>query len=467
MAATAAGISLSTGRSGRVHVNSTTVDAKNILLIVLDTVRASNLSMYGYGKSTTPNLARYAARGVRFDRAFATAPWTAPSHASMFTGRWPHELSIGWDTPLDGTYPTLAEHLSAHGYDTAGFVANTTYCSYETGLARGFAHFEDYDVTPRTVWLCSAIVRRSLTFLEKHPALADMFPGGGRAPSPLRKNAERINGDLLAWLAQRDTHRPYFAFVNYYDAHHPYLTPESQANVTPATERLLRSWWSLDKARLAPRQVAVARAAYDACITSLDRDIGRLLDELDRQGALRDTVVVITSDHGEHLGEHALYGHGTSLYREELHVPLVILAPAAKAGRIVTTPVSLRDLATTLVKLSNPSMASPFPGAPLPIVAESDGPRPPVRSEVAAPPEDDPNQGRSPARRGPLTSLVAWGFHYVRDADGREQLFDVDADPLEERDLAGKPAAATHLRRFRAAIDVAPMPLSKIASSHF
>ena len=83
---------------------------------------------------------------MRFDQAFATAPWTLPSHTSLFTGRWPHELTADWTVPLDGDYPTLAEYLAAHGYDTAGFVANLDYCGRETGLARGFAHYEDYPI---------------------------------------------------------------------------------------------------------------------------------------------------------------------------------------------------------------------------------------------------------------------------------------------------------------------------------
>ena len=121
-------------------------DARNVLLIVWDTVRAGNLSLHGYGRRTSPNLERLAGRGVRFDQAFATAPWTLPSHSSLFTGRWPHELTADWRSPLDETYPTLAEYLAAHGYDTAGFVANLDYCSRETGLSRGFAHYEDYPI---------------------------------------------------------------------------------------------------------------------------------------------------------------------------------------------------------------------------------------------------------------------------------------------------------------------------------
>src|SRR5262249_43485980 len=123
--------------------------ARNVLLLVWDTVRAQNLSLHGYSRRTTPNLQRLAARGVQFRHAFATAPWTLPSHASLFTGRWPHELSANWKTPLDEQVPTLAGRLSSRGYDTAGFVANLDFCSRETGLGRGFVHYEDY---PLSIW---------------------------------------------------------------------------------------------------------------------------------------------------------------------------------------------------------------------------------------------------------------------------------------------------------------------------
>ena len=119
-------------------------DAPNVLLIVLDTVRADHLSLYGYRRPTSPTLERLARRGVRFDEARATAPWTLPSHASLFTGRWPHELGVKWLTPWRGNDPTLAEYLGSRGYATAGFVANTLYCSYDSGLGRGFTRYDDY-----------------------------------------------------------------------------------------------------------------------------------------------------------------------------------------------------------------------------------------------------------------------------------------------------------------------------------
>ncbi len=116
----------------------------NVMLIVLDTVAAGHLSLHGYDRPTSPTLEGLARRGVRFDRVQATSSWTLPSHASFFTGRWPHELSVGWLTPLDATYPTLAEYLGSRGYATAGFVANTFYCGADTGLGRGFTVYRDY-----------------------------------------------------------------------------------------------------------------------------------------------------------------------------------------------------------------------------------------------------------------------------------------------------------------------------------
>ena len=119
-----------------------------MLLVVLDAVRADALGIYGAGRDTSPNLARLARRGVRFENARSTAPWTLASHASLFTGRWPSRLGTGIHQPLDATYPTLAEYLASRGYATAGFAANYAFCtSCFYGLDRGFAHYEDRPVS--------------------------------------------------------------------------------------------------------------------------------------------------------------------------------------------------------------------------------------------------------------------------------------------------------------------------------
>ena len=437
---------------------------RNVILAVLDTVRADRLGLYGYARDTTPNLDRLAARGVRFDRAFSTAPWTAPSHASLFTGRWPHELSIGWDRPLDRAYPTLAEVLADRGYSTAGFVANTTYCSYETGLDRGFDHYEDYDVTPRGVLLCSSVVERTLNFVHKHPSLAGWLGDDGRSAGD-RKDASRINRDFLGWLDGRGrTSSPFFAFLNYYDAHHPYLSPDPDAGPesarkprSPREFRLLKTWWERDKKGIEPDDVELAGDSYDRCIAYLDDQLGRLFDELDRRGVLDESVVIVTSDHGEHLGERQLFGHGCSVYRPELHVPLLVVAPGVfPRGVHIDRPVSLRDVPATVLDAIGIDGTSPFPGRSLARTwgdpKDLEGPSDLILSEIEAPPDDDPNGGLSPAARGPMTSAVDGEFHYIRGGDGREELYHLSRDPAEVRDLAAKPESSDTLARFRASI---------------
>jgi arylsulfatase A-like enzyme len=361
---------------------------------------------------------------------------------------------------------TLAEFLGARGYATAGFVANATYCSYETGLSRGFAHYEDYDVTLPEILLCSALVQRSLNFLHSRANLAfwpaDTAPLGGS-----RKSAARINRDFLRWVDRSrrdDPQRPFFAFLNYFDAHHPYFPPEpvslsgpalGRSPATAAEVRMIRTWWDLDKRRLSARDVALARDAYDRCIAYLDVQLGRLFEDLQQRGLLKNTLVIVTADHGEHFGERQIFGHGCSLYMPELHVPLLVFAPeGAAAGRVVATPVSLRDIAATVADLACSATNSPFPGQSLARFwdareARSAGRSEALLSEVDAPPEADPNHGASPACRGPLRSIVRGDWHYIRSGDGGEEMYDLAADPGELCNLAPAPGSQAMLERFR------------------
>ncbi|MBX6312588.1 MAG: sulfatase-like hydrolase/transferase [Isosphaeraceae bacterium] len=441
--------------------------APNVLLIVLDTVRADHLSLYGYHRATSPHLAKLARRGVRFAHARAPAPWTLPSHASMFTGRWPHELSARDDRPLDASEPTLAEFLAARGYATAGFVANTFFCNPWYGLGRGFHHYEGDDrslvATLRTSGLGRRIVRATVSARNARPdAYFD------------RKDAARINRDFLRWLPSRGD-RPFFAFLNYYDAHDPYVPPDSAPRrfglrpQGPADDELLRTWSVAGKLEPTPRNVALGRDSYDNCIAYLDEQLGQLFEELDRRGLLRNTVVIVTADHGEHFGEHGLFGHGNSLYGPEVHVPLLIVAPAGvPVDRVIPEPVSLRDLPATLADLLGFADQSPFPGRSLarlwepshPSAAESAVPVLSVltaHGEARKKPKRRSHDLPPPTRDLPLSqstvSLVADGKSYIRHADGREELYDLQNDPREEQNLAGTAEGLPRLEPFRRALD--------------
>jgi arylsulfatase A-like enzyme len=415
--------------------------ARNVVLIVWDTVRASYTSLHGYQRDTTPHLAEWARKGVRYDLALAPAPWTFPSHSTFFTGQWPFRLNSQWKYTLDAADPTLAEYLSSRGYQTAGFVANTDCCNYETGLDRGFAHYEDYATTPRSLlgrtvagkWILENLLSFGDHYDKKWIGLQS-------------RGAREINGAFLDWLGRRRPDRPFFAFLNYFDAHAPYIAPAGQQGrfgirpTTPGDYRILADFVTMDKNRISKRDVWLARDCYHDCIAFLDSQLGRLLDELQGQGLLEKTDVIITSDHGEEFGEHLFFGHSRNTNLDAIGVPLVILSPRAPGGRVVSSPVSLRDLPATVVDLLGLSAGSPFPGRSLTAYwGPGTGPFPGITSPAlteqaeAAAFQSRPSPGRE--HPGFQMSLVASGHHYIRHGMGLEQLYDLRVDPSERVNL--------------------------------
>ena len=423
-------------------------DSPNVILLVLDTVRALSLGAYGYERSNTPFLSQLAARGVRFDRAISSAPWTLPSHATMFTGRYPHELSAGWADPLDDTYPTLAERLSGHGYLTLGVAANLHYCSYEFGLTRGFARYRDYDVSLSEMMRTSKIAHAAVRLLNSF---------GGREISPGRQSATRINERLLAMLDERDagkdgSGRPFFAFANYYDAHGPYNPDPPYDTLFLGRQPSMRDS-GIDT--FTDADVRDLQAAYDASIAWLDAQLRDLFAQLESRGLLRNTLVIVTSDHGEEFNEHGLLNHGSSLYFPSVHVPLLVVHPGSvPASRVVEEPVTLRDLpATVLEAVHAPSSASlpgeslarwwrdgenPEGGAGSPLIAEVDYAQNLLKTFAIS--------------KGDMKSQVVGGRRYILRGDGHGELFDIRTDPWEQRELSGSAADSSAVAALRAAV---------------
>ncbi len=278
-----------------------------------------------------------------------------------------------------------------------------------------------------------------------------------------RKNADSINRAFLNWLShRREPRRPFFAFLNYFDAHSPYLPPAGTAfrfGLEPRTDAdfilLNELWTTVDKIRLAPHYRLLARDSYDNCLAYLDERLGELFDALQRSGVLDRTLVVVVADHGEELGEHALFDHGESLYRPEIRVPLLVVLPAGtQVSGVVKECVSLRDLPATIVDLLSLADSSPFPGRSLaklwrPHVRE-DTPADGAISELSGPNPSLPSQGRSPAARGPLTSVAEGEFVYIRnEGDGTEELFHERDDPLELRNRARDETMEPVLKQLR------------------
>ncbi len=472
------------GRSRQVRENARPLPppgSPNVLLIVLDTVAAGHLSLHGYHRATSPTLVELAGRGILFDAARAPSSWTLPSHATMFTGRWLHELSVGWLTPLDRNYPTLAEFLGDRGYATAGFVANTGYCGTDSGLARGFTRYQDFILPELTALKTTVLVNRALEglraivyFSEDWLATAGLLPCVKRLVGSLdddRKGAAAVNRELLDWLANRaQQERPFFTFLNYYDAHYPYQLPAGRLHrfglePTDRYQRLLiQQWGMLDKTTISPQGVEFAAAAYDDCIADLDERLGKLVDELGRRGVLDRTWLIIASDHGESFGEHAGYfGHGTSLYDTELHVPLLIIPPRTSATKLaVKEAVSLRDLAATIVDVVGQEAGSPFPGVSLARFWKRAAPvasiQHPFASQVlgeVVPSNPLLRDDRDlPRQLPPLGAVKGKDWSYIRrEGQVHEELYHLSEDAKEQRNLVGDLSAQTTLRQMRAALN--------------
>ena len=426
----------------------------NVLVVVLDTVRSQSVGLnrhvYGNNRQTTLRIEQFAAGGVVFDHALADSPWTTPTHASLFTGRHPHEHGADFQSPLDGRYPTLAESLSRYGYLTAGFVANVYKAGSHTGLARGFARYEDFTFSHNAFWKASCLwgpVKRTLTWL----GLGDMIY--------TRRTAEEINRSALRWLdSVADPKRPFFMFVNYFDAHAPYhVTDDAFEKYYDPTvaEKYRRTIWR-DNTKTDNRELIKLRLdTYEALVYYLDHYVGQLLDQLERRGKLNNTLVVITSDHGEQFGEHGYFGHSNSLFRQVIDVPLVMVLPGKipGGGRRITVPVGLCDVPSTVLDVLGLDNALGVGGRTLVHCWDErskDGGSVPVLCEVGTAVRQPDWQNAN----GPVKSVVADGLHYIRVyAENKELLFDFQADPEEQHDLAALPEARERLVRMRALLD--------------
>ena len=409
----------------------------NVLLVIFDTVRRANVSLYGYHRPTTRRITQWAKDAVVFDHAIAPAPWTLPTHATMFTGVRPGGLKADWLKPLPDDGPaTLAEILRSHGYQTGGFVANHFYTSWESGLERGFVHYDDYQLSLRLI-LANAAYGRSNFFNEVtnnrtlpglYFALRHFSLQRAIRPSYIPRLSSEVTEAFLEW--QRTTgDRPFFAFVNYMGAHRPYRVREP---------------WGTMFASIPKRRTD----GYDAAIARLDDEFGRMLDTLQKRGVLDNTLVILASDHGELFGEHGLVEHGNSLYRQLIEVPLVMRFPSGiPAGRRVGAMVTLRDVGATVLDVAG--FTDTFPGASLarywrdPVVADTDVA---ILSEL-----QKAINGGSLFRnsRAGLASLMDSRFHYIRGDEGVEELFEYRVDPEERHNVAGDPALRGELERLR------------------
>jgi arylsulfatase A-like enzyme len=409
---------------------------------VADTARADRFSANGYNRPTTPAIEALGRQGAVYLRAYTPAPWTLPAHASLFTGLYPsaHGADSG-NLHLDPALPLLARRLRDAGYRTQAYVANP-WVGKDYGFQEGFDTFDE-------VW-------RGV-----HGTEGDM-------------GAEILNEKVARWLDWRADNddaraRPFFIFVNYFEPHLPYNPPEPERGrflrpgADPVAVERLRHLKHPEEVRqilaapaggmLTAGDFAILSDLYDGEIAYVDRRAGELVGLLAARGLLDGTVVIVTSDHGEMIGEHGLMDHKLDVREPVLRIPLVLRYPAAVApGQRIDAPVMLQDVYPTLLALAG--VATPAPdrhaeARPLPGVAGLEAgpprglsPEDPLIAEHANPVEFLPVlRGVAPGidTRPWEHTLVAWqarGRKLIWASDGRHRVFDLTSDPGENVDLA-------------------------------
>ncbi len=382
----------------------------NVLLYLIDTLRADRVGAYGSKSGLTPRIDALARQGVVFENTTAASSWTKPSTATILTGLPP---AVHGATRIDRRLPpavqTLAEVLRDAGSRTGGWSANA-HVTAATGFAQGFERFEFLNELARG----EALDARALAWLDEAPAALDGNPA------------------------------PFFLYIHAIDPHAPYDPPEdlrrrfagSVPSGSGSLAKVEEVYRALDRRR-PEAQALLARMPplYDAEVAAIDRSFGGLLDELDRRGRLAETLVVVISDHGEEFGEHGGLGHGKTLYREVLDVPWILRLPGLTAGRRIATPAAHLDVMPTILGALGIPAGADLRGI------DRLAPEPRTNPLFAAL-EYEGRQGGS-VRLGNWHLVEPWSRKFGR----APKLFDLLSDPGETRDLAHeKPVRAGYLR---------------------
>ena len=388
----------------------------NIVIIVMDTARQDRLSCYGYDRDTSPRLRELARTSTVFGNAYSTSSWTSPAHASLFTGLFPIAHGVTQEHwRMSGDLVTLAEVLSQHGYETVGIVENPIL-SDKNGFDQGFS-----------VYYPTWRIDRAL----------------GKSPSERRSESGNTAADIFLETVRRDRDRPFFIFVNLIAPHSPYDSSE-QFEYEFVTERdisLVENLWRehyLGRRVLTEAELGHLSELYDAELLYTDHLVGIMMDGLRASGQWDDTFFVVTSDHGENIGDHGHVDHVFALNEALIRVPLIIRYPARfGSGSGDDRPVQLTDVFPTVLEAAGID-AEAFPDQGLSLLSDRIPADRAIFSEYYWPKQvlscldeadrDDP--ALAPFKRS-LRSVIVGGAKLVWASDGRHEVFDLATDPDE------------------------------------
>lgn len=397
----------------------------NVLLIVVDTLRADKLGCYRNPLGLTPHIDKLAAEGYRFSWAFSHAPWTLPATASLLTSSYPQQHGAGGShgdirnfKGINSEVRTLAECLWDQGYDTAAIV-NVLFLAEKFGLKRGF---DLYDYKAQD------------------------------ADQKNERKATEVTDWSIEWIKshQKESDRPFFLLVHYFDPHLRYDPPPAfrrkfaRPEDRETTDTLFGSeaqMLSFRRGEIPVDQIPVKRleALYNGEVAYTDDEIGRLLDAIEDMKLADTTVVALTSDHGEEFLDHNGFEHGHTLYDEMIRVPLIIRAHGAKPGFSVKN-VGHIDVAPTLCELAGVQPDPVFQGRSLvPLMAQEDF-------------EEKPIMSQGNMWEGMLKALREGNYKFIKGPVFRE-LYNIAGDPREQKSLCANASLTDRCNEFEAHLD--------------
>lgn len=413
-----------------------------VVMISLDTTRADHLSLYGYAKRTTPHLEQLAQQATVYTNAVSAADWTLPSHASIFTGVYPswhgarnYAVEPHVIQPLDGSFQTLASILSERGLFTAGVAANKAFLSPEWGLSRGFQSFNVQAPVEVMSQMYTYNLRQGIR------RLVSCFTDTGSFDTQYR-SADDVNGDVITTMEDRVVReRSFFLFVNYMDAHAPFIASIPKGASLPSgygapqlVEHTKFAKDMLDGVADYPeaaRKLTVER--YDVGIAAEDEAVGDLLAWLKRRGLFDRALIIVTADHGEAFGEHKLANHGFGTYQDQVHVPLVIKFPGQTSPQTVTELVSHVDILPTVLATLGISAPDHLQGISLANGGAVAG-RAVISESFPNRPGTEPNTRFDRIER----TIRSGNLKLIVSDKGRRELFDLSQDPSELHNLTAR-----------------------------
>ncbi len=421
-------------------VPAATVKKPNVILIVMDTVRADHCSNYNYFRDTTPNLMKLSEKATLYNRAISTGDYTLSAHASIFSGQYSRTHGAHPDhpsppRPLDQDIKTLTEILSENGYYSMANVSNIAFITKSFGFQQGF-DFYDQRGRPRVLekrmqqHYLKELIRSALCCLPMPREFELKF-----------RRADEINNEVYSQLEIVKKHKkPFFLFLNYMDAHRPYVPPP------PFDKRYLGDNWiqlsqkqfdqikkevlSL-KRNLTEKERSYLISQYDGGIAFIDHSLGEFFGHLKKLEMYDNSLIIITSDHGEAFGRRNFLEHGCSVFQDQIHIPLIIKFPNVRKRNVNDKLVSLIDIMPTILDVVgiNENMSEDLQGRSL-ISADLDEPRDLISESFALETiEDQPRLDRIER------AIFSGPYKYIESTIGKQELYDLKQDPDEYKNI--------------------------------